>query len=143
VEARLTALEAATKALARRDRSAAGLAAYLERKGTDPDDARAAVERLREAGYVNDERYATARAEALADRGYGDEAVRFELEREGLAPDQIAAVLLALPPERERATAFLLKARTPLTGIRRLAAKGFSADALEAAIAAARFEPGT
>ncbi|HEY3920941.1 MAG TPA: RecX family transcriptional regulator [Gaiellaceae bacterium] len=142
MEARLTALEAATKALSRRDRSAADLAAYLERKGTDPDEARAAVDRLRDAGYVNDERYAAARAEGLAGRGYGDEAVRFELEREGLAADQIAAALLALPPERERATAFLLKARTPLAGLRRLAAKGFSADALEAAVVAARVDLG-
>ena len=139
--ARLTALEAATKALARRDRSAAALTAYLERKGVEADEARAAVERLREAGYVNDERYAATRAEVLADRGYGDEAVRFELEREGLAGDQVAAALLALPPERERAAGFLLQARTPLVGLRRLAAKGFSADALEAAVAAARLDP--
>ena len=139
---RPTALDAAAKALARRDRSAADLTAYLERRGVDGVDAQEAVDRLREVGYVNDARYAEARAEALVERGYGDEAVRFELEREGLAADQIAAALLALPPERERATAFLLKARTPLAGIRRLAAKGFSADALEAAVAAARLDPG-
>jgi SOS response regulatory protein OraA/RecX len=140
--ARQTALEAAAKALARRDRSVADLTAYLERKGVDPDEVRTAVERLRDAGYVDDVRYANARAEALADRGFGDDAVRFELEREGLAADRIAAALLALPPERERAIAFLARARTPLLGIRRLAAKGFSADAIESAVAHARVEDG-
>src|SRR5205823_10954302 len=84
VTAHPTALEAATKALARRDRSAADLTAYLERRGTGAEDAATAVERLRQAGYVDDARYATARAEVLAERGYGDEAVRFELGRNGL-----------------------------------------------------------
>ena len=138
--ARLTALEAATNALARRDRSAADLIAWLERKGVDADEASIAVERLRGAGYVNDARYANERAETLAGRGFGDEAVRFELEKEGLAADEIAAALLALSPERERAIEFLGRARTPLLGIRRLAAKGFSADAIESALAELRVD---
>jgi regulatory protein len=142
VEARPTALEAATKALARRDRSVADLTAYLARKGVDPDDARIAVERLRDAGYVNDARYASSRAESLAARGFGDEAVRFELEKEGLPSDHIAAAMLALEPERNRAIAVLEKARTPLLGVRRLASKGFSADSIEAAAVAARVDSG-
>lgn len=143
MNARLTALEAATKALARRDRSAASLAEYLERKGAAPDDARLAVERLREAGYVDDSRYAAERAAVLADRGFGDEAVRFELERDGVARDQIAAALLALEPERDRALTAIRQARSPFAAIRRLAAKGFSADALEAALAEARLDSGS
>ena len=58
-----TALEAAAKALARRDRSAADLTAYLERRGTAPEEAGEAVERLQQAGYVDDGRYAARRAE--------------------------------------------------------------------------------
>jgi regulatory protein len=135
---RPTALEAATKVLARRDRSAADLTAYLERRGTAADEAATAVERLRQAGYVNDARYATARAGVLADRGYGDEAVRFELEREGLAADEIEAALATLAPERERALELLRRAKSPLAAIRRLAAKGFGADSLESALAEAR-----
>jgi regulatory protein len=137
---RPTALEAAAKALARRDRSAADLAAYLERHGTAPDDAGRAVERLREAGYVNDARYAASRAEALAGRGFGDAAVRFELERDGVGTDEIEQALAALVPERERALDLLRAAKSPLAGVRRLAAKGFGADSIEAATAEARLE---
>jgi len=137
---RPTALEAAAKALARRDRSAADLTAYLERHGTTPEEAGDAVARLRDAGYVDDTRYAARRAEVLAERGYGDEAVRFELERDGVAADEIDAALGALAPERERALGLLAAAKSPQAGLRRLAAKGFGADSLEAV--AARLMPG-
>jgi regulatory protein len=137
---RPTALEAATKALARRDRSAADLTAYLKRRGTAADEAATAVERLRQAGYVNDARYAATRAEVLADRGYGDEAVRFELEQDGLAAEEIEAALETLAPERERALELLRRATSPLGAIRRLAAKGFGADSLEAALAETRLD---
>jgi len=138
VGARPTALEAATKALARRDRSAADLTAYLERRGTAPEEAGRAVERLREAGYVNDARYALARAEVLAGRGFGDAAVRFVLERDGVAADEVEAALATLIPERERALELLHLAKTPPAAVRRLAAKGFSAESIEAAVAEAR-----
>lgn len=130
---RPTALEAATKALVRRDRSAADLTAYLERRGTAPDEATVAVGRLQQAGYVDDGRYAGARAEGLAARGYGDDAVRFELERDGVAAEQVEAALAALTPERERALALVGRAKAPQAAVRRLAAKGFSADSVEAA----------
>jgi SOS response regulatory protein OraA/RecX len=137
---RPTALEAAAKALARRDRSTADLTSYLERRGTAPRDACDAVERLQQAGYVDDARYATARAESLAGRGYGDEAVRFDLERAGIVADEIDVALASLTPERERALTILRQAKSPLAAIRRLAAKGFSAESVEAAVAEARLE---
>jgi regulatory protein len=140
VAARPTALETATKALARRDRAAADLVAYLERRGAAPAEAVAAVERLREAGYVDDARYAAARAESLAARGFGDAAVRYELERDGVAADEIDVALSDLPPERERAFNVLRRAKTPLAAVRRLAAKGFSAESIEAAAAEARLD---
>jgi len=143
VKTQPTALEAAAKALARRDRSAADLTAYLERRGTAPDDAATAVERLQQAGYVDDGRYATSRAEVLAERGYGDEAVRFELHRDGVAAEEIEAALASLAPERERALAILRRARTPLAAVRRLAGKGFSADVIESALAALPGEEAT
>jgi SOS response regulatory protein OraA/RecX len=140
MRARPTPLEAATKALAHRDRSAATLRAYLEQRGAAPEEAERAVERLRDAGYVNDARYATERAEALAGRGYGDATVRLELARAGVGPEEIEQALASLVPERERAVRLLRAAKTPLTGLRRLAAKGFAADSLEAAAAAAHIE---
>jgi regulatory protein len=134
---RAEALAAATSALARRDRSVVALAEYLAHRGVARKDRMHAVERLGEFGYLDDARFAVSRAQKLADRGYGDDAVRFELEREGVAADERDAALAALPPEHERAVTVLQSARTHLAGIRRLAAKGFSADAIEAALAQA------
>ena len=134
--ARPTAFEVAAKALAHRDRSAANLTAYLERHGTAPDEASWAVTRLQEAGYVDDARYASSRAEALARRGDGVEGVRFELERDGVPPDDVDAALASLPPERDRALSLLRSAKAPRPAIRGLAAKGFSHDSIEAALAA-------
>jgi regulatory protein len=131
-----TALEAAAKALAHRDRSAANLTAYLERHGAAPEEASRAVAQLQEAGYVDDARYASSRAQALAGRGYGDEGVRFELERDGVHADEIDAAVASLPPERERALSLVRAAKARTAAIRRLAAKGFSRDSIEAALAA-------
>src|SRR5262249_24473062 len=134
--ARPTALEAAAKALAHRDRSAASLTAYLERHGAAPEEASRPLERLQEAGYVDDARYASSPAQMLAGRGYGNDGVRFELERDGVQAAEIAAGLASLPPERERALSLARVARAPTAAIRRLAAKGFSRDSIEAALAA-------
>jgi SOS response regulatory protein OraA/RecX len=139
---RAEALGAATRALARRDRSVTGLAEYLARRGVGRKERAEAVERLGAFGYLDDARFAVGRAQSLAERGYGDGAVRFELEREGVAAHQIEEALGTLTPEHERAVALVREARTPLTGIRRLAAKGFSADAIEFAVAAARLDDG-
>jgi SOS response regulatory protein OraA/RecX len=137
---RAETLAAATSALTRRDRSVIALAEYLAGRGVGRRERAEAVERLGDLGYVDDARFALRRAESLADRGYGDDAVRFELDREGVAVEEIEAALGALPPERERALEVVRHSRTPLAGIRRLAAKGFSADAIEFAVATARIE---
>ncbi len=86
--ARSEALSSAAAALSRRDHSVAGLDAALERRGVPPaerDGALATMARLR---YLDDERFAHGRAAALAERNYGDEAIRFDLEAEGLEPDE-------------------------------------------------------
>jgi regulatory protein len=137
-----SSLETATAALARRDRSAADLVAYLERRGSTPEDAAQTVERLAAAGYVDDARFARRRAETLAERGYGDSGIRFELARVGVGTEEAEAAVAELTPEHERAIAELRRARAPLAAARRLAAKGFSPDAIEAAAASIRLELG-
>ena len=123
-----TALEQAAAALARRDRSSVELVAYLEERGIDAADAAEAVERLRVAGYVDDGRLAALRAELLAGRGHGDEAIRVDLERHGVDRERIEEAVTALAPERERAEALADRdGRTPKTA-RRLLAKGFGAE---------------
>jgi len=137
---RAEALGTAARALARRDRSVVRLAEYLAHRGVAPKERTEAVERLGEIGYLDDGRFATGRARSLADRGYGDDAVRFELDREGVDAEQIDAAVAGLAAERERAVSVLRGSRSPLAGIRKLAAKGFSADSIEAAAAEARLD---
>ena len=133
-EPRNQPLDAAAAALARRDRSAAGLATYLEQRGIDPDAAADAVEHLSRAGYIDDARFAAARAEQLADRGWGDEAIRHDLERQGSASEATDGALATLEPESVRAFRLLGRyGRTDATA-RKLAAKGFSQDSIETAL---------
>jgi SOS response regulatory protein OraA/RecX len=123
-----TGLEQAAAALARRDRSAAALVAYLEERGVDGDEAAEAVERLRAAGYVDDRRLAALRAETLAGRGYGDSAIRADLEQHRVETDLIDEAVGELLAERLRAETLANRdGRTPQTA-RRLVAKGFATD---------------
>jgi len=139
---RAEALDLATRALARRDRSVVELADYLARRGIGRPERTQTIDRLTDAGYVDDLGFAYRRADSLSGRGYGDEAVRFELERRGIRPDLIDLALSSLQDERERAAEILRAAPTPFAGVRRLATKGFSADTIEAAVADARLDPG-
>jgi regulatory protein len=129
-----TALEAATEALARRDHSTSGLVGYLAARGIDRDEAQEAVERLAGAGYIDDERVASVRAESLAAREYGDAAIRADLESRGLTVERIDVALRALDLESERARSIVARDGATARTARRLIAKGFSEDAVETAI---------
>jgi regulatory protein len=129
-----TALELAAAALARRDRSASTLAAYLVERGIAPAEAERAVERLEAAGYVDDARFATTRAESLASRGRGNASIREELERQGVPREHVAAAVAALAPECERAAALLDREGRSARTARRLLARGFDPETVEAAL---------
>jgi regulatory protein len=128
------AVEAAAKALARRDRSAGDLVAYLEQHGIEAAAAAQAVERLAQAGYIDDSRLARNRAEALAGRGWGDEGIRHDLVRRALPGEAVEAALAGLEPEAARALALVERLGRDAKTARRLAAKGFSEDAIESAL---------
>jgi regulatory protein len=125
-------VDAAARALARRDRSSAELSAYLERQGVQATEREAALDRVRSLGYQDDARFATARAQVLAERGQGDEAIRWDLEQRGLPREEVEAALAGLQPEYERARA--LAGRLGPKAARTLAAKGFSTDSIESAV---------
>jgi regulatory protein len=127
-------LELAAEALARRDLSPAALKARLEARGVDAADAAEAVDRLQAAGYVDGARFALARAETLATRGWGDDGIRDDLERQGCTAAAVEDALAALEPEARRARALVASLGPSPGTARRLAAKGFSADALESAL---------
>ena len=130
---RFAALDTATRSLARRDRSRAELEGQLARRGIGAPEREAAVETMARHGYLDDDRFAAARSRSLAARGYGDEAIRYDLAGRGLDGERIEAAVAALEPERERARAILAAAGISPRLVRSLLAKGFSLEAVEAA----------
>jgi SOS response regulatory protein OraA/RecX len=127
-------VELAASVLRRSDRSAQEVDERLERAGVDEAQRAEALDTLVRLGYVDDARLAVRRAETLAERGFGDAAIRHDLARRGISSDEIAAALAALAPERERATARMARDGATPRMARRLAAKGFSAEAIDAAL---------
>jgi regulatory protein len=129
-------LDVAARALRHRDRSRAQVSERLARAGVDDERREEALETLERVGYVDDARYASNRAAALAARGLGDAAIRHDLEASGVAAESLEEALAALEPEVERARAIALaQGRTARTAAQ-LARKGFSEDAIETAIGA-------
>jgi regulatory protein len=127
-------IEIAARALQHRDRSRREIEERLAQAGIDDDRRTDALDTLERVGYVDDGRFAGARAEALAHRGYGDEWIRHDLGEHGVAAEAIAEAIGVLVPEADRAAALVERlGRTPKTGAH-LARKGFGEDALEAAL---------
>lgn len=134
---RAEALAWAVRALRRRDLSVRGLDRRLEQAGLRSDERRAALDTLERAGLLDDERFAQARAENLAERGYGDEAIRWLLERDGVDPELAGRAVESLPPERERATAVAARRGQGRATAAFLARRGFADDAVESALGGA------
>jgi regulatory protein len=127
-------MQAATRALARRDRSSAELERHLGERGVGAPERVRTVEALERGGYVDDARFAATRAEALANRDYGDAGIAADLECRGVAVDDIAAAIASQPSEHERARRHVQRhGATPKTA-RRLAARGFAPESIEAAL---------
>jgi SOS response regulatory protein OraA/RecX len=129
---RAEALAVAGRALRRRDLSEGRLAERLA-QAVPPSAAAEALETLTRAGIVEDRRFARSRAEALAGRGYGDAAIRHDLEAQGVAGELIQEALEALTLEEERARAIVERRGQGARTARYLAGKGFGEEALEAA----------
>jgi SOS response regulatory protein OraA/RecX len=127
---RSRALGTAARALRLRDLSVRALDARLERAGVAPRSRRDVLETLGRAGLVDDERFACRRAEALAERGYGDAAIRWNLERQRVSDDLIEHALAALAPERERARRIIVSRGADTATARLLARRGFGEDAV-------------
>jgi SOS response regulatory protein OraA/RecX len=133
---RAEALAVAGRSLRARDISVQALEERLERSGVPRELRRDVVRALEGAGIVDDRRFATARAAALAGRGYGDAAIAADLDRRGLAADLSAEALAALAPEAERAREAAAERGRGAKTARFLASKGFGEEAIEAALGA-------
>ena len=132
------ALAIATRALARREHTVQSLRERLLRAGVDEADAAAALEELQRVGLVDESRFARERARVLAERGKGDTAIRFELERAGLDGDEIEGAVARLEPERERATRVVERRGATSATARLLASRGFDEAVVEAVVAPER-----
>lgn len=133
---RSEALHIAGRALRHRDLSRVRLAERLERASVTPAAAAESLAALEHAGLVDDRRVAWARAGSLAERGYGDEAIRHRLLAEGLGDALAEEALAGLEPETARA-AHLIERRGPGPRTARyLAGRGFGEEAVEAALEA-------
>lgn len=132
---RLEALGAATAALRTRDRSAAEVVERLAARGLAPGERERALGTLVRAGLVDDARFASGRAAALAGRGAGDALIRDDLEHRGVGDEQIDAALAGLDPELERAARLVAARGAGAKTARYLASRGFPEEAVEAAVA--------
>lgn len=128
------ALAAAAGALRHRDLSSRALEARLARRSVAPLGRAEALQVLERAGVVDDARFGAGRAQALAGRGWGDAAIRDDLERQAVPDELIGPALEALPPEIERARALVLSRDDGPATARWLARRGFGEDAIEAAV---------
>jgi SOS response regulatory protein OraA/RecX len=134
---RAEALHVAGRALRHRDLSRRRLAERLEQATVPPAVATESLAALERAGAVDDARVARARAHALAERGYGDEAIRHRLLTEGLDEGLVGEALAELPGEAERAAPLIARRGAGPRTARYLAGRGFGEEALEAALGAA------
>jgi SOS response regulatory protein OraA/RecX len=130
---RLEALAVAGRALRRRELSEARLARRLERAGVPPAPRAATLRALGRAGLIDDRRLAFDRAAALAERGYGDAWIRWDLERQGIAAELVGEAVTGLEPEHARARRVAGAEGGGPRAARRLARRGFGDEAVEAA----------
>jgi len=128
-------VETALRSLRHRDRSAAQIEAYLEERGFSEGERREALETLVRTGLVDDRRFATARATALAGRGAGDALVRHDLMKAHLETEVVDAALEALESERDRAERIVARRGADAKTARYLAGKGFSEEVVRGVIA--------
>ncbi len=127
-------IDVAARALQHRDRSRRELDDRLARAGVGEDERADTLDTLERVGYLDDARFAALRAAALAGRGYGDEAIRHDLEDHGIAGESVVAAIGGLAPELERARELVARLGRSTRTAAQLARKGFAEESLETAV---------
>jgi regulatory protein len=87
------AYERAVGLLARREHSSRELTQKLRQRGVEPDEAEAAVTRLRREDYQSDRRFAEVLIRHRAAAGYGPRYIDAELRSHGLNPVELRDAL--------------------------------------------------
>jgi SOS response regulatory protein OraA/RecX len=103
--------------LTRREHSRKELTRKLAARGVERSDAAEAVEKLTNAGWQNDERFAESLARARAGSGYGPQRIRAELATHGLNGAQIAAALEACETHWLASARHAIRRRYPVARI--------------------------
>jgi regulatory protein len=135
-------IELAAQALRHRDRSRQQVEERLERAGVGEDLRRDTLDTLERVGYLDDERFALARAASLAERGYGDDGIRHLLAGDGVPPAAIDLAVSQLQPEPERAAQIVRERGSSARTAAQLARKGFAEESVETALGPAFAEDG-
>lgn len=131
---RADALARAARALRPRDRSRRALEQRLTTAGVTARARVDALDTLERVGLVDDARVAALRAQSLCERGFGDAAIRYDLENEGVARELVQEVVAGLEPERDRARALVQRRGADAKTARWLASKGFDRGSVEDAL---------
>lgn len=143
-----TPVQRAIGLLTRREHSRKELARKLTARGVSGEDAQAAVERLSDAGWQDDRRFAESIVRARASGGYGPIRIRAELGMHGLDREAVATALETFEGDwaelaREQVARRYGAAAKDDPVVRRKAAdflvrRGFDGDCIRAAT---RFDP--
>src|SRR5690606_10209656 len=88
-----SATQRALGLLVRREHSRKELTRKLVGRGVDPAEVEAAVDKLADAGWQDDERFAESLVRNRAGSGYGPIHIRAELGTHGLDSDAVAAAM--------------------------------------------------
>lgn len=88
-----SAYDRALGMLARREYSQRELRTRLERAGCDEEESAAAIQRLREQDYQDDDRFGEMIVRARVGQGYGPGRIRAELRSHGMSDDAIRVLL--------------------------------------------------
>ena len=139
---RSEAVAAGARVLSRRDHSEQAVRTALERKGIRELEREEALATLRRHGALDDERFAHTRAAQLAEKGLGDSAIAFRLERDGIDPESAGDALARLEQERDRAVRLAARRGASVKTARWLAARGFGPESIESALAGVADEEG-
>lgn len=138
-----TPVQRALGLLVRREHSRKELTRKLQMRGIEAEDAQAAVERLNELGWQDDERFAEALVRNRAGSGYGPIYIRVELGTHGLDDAAIEQAMATFDGDWTDNARDLIRRRFGETGPvdlkqRRkaadlLARRGFDGDSIRAA----------
>ncbi|MDQ3230012.1 MAG: recombination regulator RecX, partial [Pseudomonadota bacterium] len=109
----ITPTQRALGLLTRREHSRIELARKLTRRGVEPADAHAVVEKLAEAGWQDDVRFAELLVRSRANTGYGPVRIRAELATHALSAEVIAQALEKFGCDWSRNANDLLQRRHP------------------------------